>query len=85
METNKAAFRIERMRWGGKPAIALVVRNATPAMFDMLDSLGINPVDDIANLRRKICMTPAELDAARNPLAALVTGRDGEWAILEVK
>ena len=59
---------IVRTQKDGKPAIELVVRNATAAMRPILDALGIVPTVDIANRRSIICTTPQELDAARAPI-----------------
>lgn len=64
----------------GKVAIRLVVRNAgrISGFPEKLDGLGILPVCDEANVRAIICRTPAELDAARNPLVGLFD-RTGNW------
>ena len=56
----------------------LVVRNATPALREILDGLGMLPVVDMANCQAITCYTAAELDAARNPLMHLFD-RSGNW------
>ena len=77
-------LRLEKVMKGGKPAIRLVVRYATPELRTMLDGLGITPDCTIANYRTIVCASPAELDAARNPLMPLFDAK-GEWRGLEVK
>jgi hypothetical protein len=71
-------MRLEKVMKDGKPAIRLVVRYATPALRIMLDGLGLNPDCTIANCRTIVCATPAELDAARNPLIPLFDAK-GQW------
>ena len=69
---------LEKTMKDGKPAIRLVVRYATAELRALLDTLGVNPDCTIANCRTIVCATPAELDAARNPLMPLF-GHKGEW------
>lgn len=69
---------INRISHNGKPAIELVVRHATAELRPILDGLGILATPDMANRRSIICTTPAELDAARNPLRDLFDDR-GNW------
>jgi len=71
-------LQIERITVNGKPAIELIIRNATKDLRQVLDGLGIKPTADISNRRSIVCATPAELDAARNPLAVFFD-RNGEW------
>lgn len=76
METP--TLKLEKTMKDGKPAIRLVVRYATPALRSLLDTLGVRPDCSIANCRTIVCATPAELDAARNPLMHMF-GHKGEW------
>lgn len=69
---------VHKIHINGKPAIELVVRNATAALRPILDELGILPTPDIANRRSIICTTPSELDAARNPLRHMFDDT-GNW------
>ena len=69
---------INRTGHNGKVAVELVVRNATAELRPMLDALGILPTVDMANRRCIICATPAELDAARDPLKGLFDSQ-GNW------
>lgn len=71
-------LRLEKVMKDGKPAIRLVVRYATAELRTMLDGLGIKPDCTIANCRTIVCATPAELDAARNPLIPLFDSK-GQW------
>lgn len=65
---DKPKIEICRIMQNGKPAVELVVRNATAEMRPILDDLGILPTPDMANRRGIVCTTPQELDAARNPI-----------------
>lgn len=65
---DKQKLEMRRVQKDGKPAIEMVVRNATAEMRPVLDGLGILPTPDMANRRSIICATPAELDAARAPI-----------------
>jgi hypothetical protein len=82
---TKTTMQLQRVEKGGKPAIRLVVRNASAELRVLLDTLGILPVCDIANCREIICSTPAELDAARNPLLARVVGKADPNGIIELR
>lgn len=65
---DKPKLEIIRTVANGKPAIELVVRNATPAMYPILDNLGFAATEHLSNRRSIICSNAAELDAARNPI-----------------
>jgi len=73
-KTMTTTMALERVMSGGKPAIRLVVRGADAKMREICDGLGIMPVCDIANCRDRICTTPAELDACREPLRKYAVG-----------
>lgn len=79
IEMNAPKLEISRTQRNGKPAIQLIVRYATPELRALLDTLNIVPVADISNCRSIICTTPAELDAARQPLASFFDAQ-GNWA-----
>jgi hypothetical protein len=68
---DNAKLEIRRAVKNGKPAVELVVRNATASLRALCDTLGIAPTVGVSNRRAIICSTPAELDAAREPLRAL--------------
>lgn len=67
---NAPKFEVFRTQVNGKPAVELVVRNsmASPELHAVIDALGYIATTNIANRRSIICTTPAEIDAARNPL-----------------
>lgn len=67
---NEAKFEVCRTLVNGKPAVELIVRNsmANTELHSLVESLGYTATQDIANRRSIICTTPAEVDAARNPL-----------------
>ena len=71
---------VHRTHYNGKPAVELVICHATAELRPILDGLGILPTVDMANRRAKICTTPAELDAARNPLRHLFDDQ-GNWIV----
>ena len=75
---DKPTMSINKTMMSGKPAIELVVRHATAELRTILDGLGILPSVDMANRRSIICTTPAELDAARNPLKTMFDDK-GNW------
>ena len=71
--TNAPKFEAFLTKKNGKPAVELVVRNATtvPYLDTLTMILGYEPTADIANRRGVVCTTPEEIDAARNPLMGL--------------
>lgn len=73
-------FEVFKTQKDGKPAVELVVRNAmkSPELQALVESLGYEATPDIANRRRIFCTTPAEVDAARNPIAKFFDAK-GEW------
>lgn len=75
-------FTASRVAKDGKPAVEFVVRNTTQkdhADFRaLLDALGYGPASGIDNARRIVCATPADIDAARNPIAKFFDAK-GEW------
>ena len=73
-------LRIERTQKDGKMAIEVIVNNANAELRQLLDSLGYAPTEDILNRCSIVCTTPAELDAARNPLASLFD-KTGAWIV----
>jgi hypothetical protein len=73
--TRTPSLSVERTPNG---KVALVVRNATASLRPLLDRLGIVPDCTITNRRAVLCSTPAELDAAREPLRQLFDAR-GQW------
>jgi hypothetical protein len=75
---NAPKFEIFRIQANGKPAVELVIHNAPEPMRDGLDLLGYKPTPDIANRRSIICTTPAEVDAARDPIRPYFDDK-GEW------
>lgn len=78
--TTTPTLSINRTHLNGKPAVELVVRHATAELRPILDGLGILPTVDMANRRSIICTTPAELDAARDPLKDMFDAR-GNWIV----
>lgn len=74
-------FSAHRTAVNSQPAVELVVRNSTydQALHDLVVRLGYQPTPDIANRRAIICTTPAEVDAAREPLKHFFRS-DGSWA-----
>lgn len=76
METPK--FEVARVQRDGKPSVELIVRYATPELRNLLDTLGYVADCTIANRRSIVCTSPAEVDAARNPLAPLFD-KTGAW------
>lgn len=77
---NNPKFEILKIQWQGKPAVELVVRDSrkSPELHALVEALGYEATPDMANRRRKICTTPAEVDAARNPIAKFFDSK-GEW------
>lgn len=77
---NAPKFEVFRTQKDGKPAVELVVRNsmANAELHALVESLGYQPTTDIANRRAIVCTTPAEVDAARNPLVKFFDAK-GEW------
>lgn len=69
---------VSRTMLNGRPAVELIVTNATAELRTLLDGLGIVPVSDMANRRSIVCTTPAELDAARDPLKTMFDAQ-GNW------
>lgn len=67
---NAPKIELFRTQANGKPAVEIVVRNslACPELHSLIVSLGYVATPEIANRRSIICSTPAEIDAARNPL-----------------
>lgn len=70
MNTPAPKFEIFRTRKNGKPALEVVVRNASsnPLLLAECERLGLTPTIDMSNRRSVIVRTPAELDAIRDPL-----------------
>lgn len=77
---SKPKFEICRTQKDGKPAVELVVKNSlySKEFHGLIESLGYKPTEDIANRRSIVCTTPAEVDAARNPLVKFFDTK-GEW------
>lgn len=73
-------FSANRIMHAGKPAVELVVRNYPTSMIPLLEGLGYVVTVDMANRRSIICTTPAEIDAARNPLKDMFDAK-GNWII----
>ena len=65
---DKPKLEMFRVQKNGKPAIEMVVRNATKEMRPVLDALGVLPTPDMANRRGIVCATPDELEAVRAPI-----------------
>lgn len=64
---------VARTMVDGVKAIAISVRGPLDAeMTALLDSLGYELVDDLAAVRRIVCTTPEQIDAARYPLRGKV-------------
>jgi len=61
----------------GKKAIRVTVICNTE-ILGITDGLGYQAVDDQTNTRTILCSTPAELDAARNPIMRFF-GHKGEY------
>lgn len=70
---EKPKFEVFRTARNGKPAVELVVRNASydDNLEKLLVSLGYTETIDISNRMSIVCTTAEEIDAARNPLKML--------------
>ncbi len=79
---QQPTLKICRTTVDGRPVVDLIVRHATPKLRDLLDELEYKIVPDIANMRRKRCVTPAEVDAARAPLIPLVIGEPVDGVVM---
>jgi hypothetical protein len=75
------SMELSRTSYHGAPAVELVIRNACdggPEFRGLVQSLGYQLDCTIANRRSLICTTPAQVDAARNPLHPYFDAR-GQW------
>ena len=68
---TKPVFTLSRTMASGKPAVELTVQSPSQEMVSLLTDLGFTTVVGILNRYHKICTNPAEVDAARNPLATM--------------
>jgi len=66
-----------RISKGGKPAVQLTISNAS-GLGATLTSLGYVGGAYTGYTYSIVCTTPAEIDAARNPIAHLF-GHAGKW------
>lgn len=64
MQNQKMKLGLCRISGG----VQLHISNPTPVVKPILEKLGYRLVPDIFNFYDIICTTPAELDAARNPI-----------------
>lgn len=76
--TKLPKLEVLRTNYQGKPAAELVIRNATPELRSLCDSLGILPTPDMANRRGLICTNQEALEVARKPFRAFFDNR-GEY------
>ena len=79
---NTPRFAVAKRNKGGKPAVELIIHNATynQELDALTTHLGYAPTPMLANRRSLICTTPEQIDAARNPIAKFFNAR-GEWKI----
>lgn len=77
---EKPKFEMFRIQKDGKPAVELVVRNSmySEELHNLVEELGYKPTVDIRNRCSIVCTSPAEVDAARNPLVKFFDEK-GEW------
>ena len=77
-EPKKPSLSLQRIHVNGVPKVRINVRNATAKLRDKLESLGYKPDVDISNSRSFIAHSPADVDAARGPIAHLFDNT-GAW------
>lgn len=66
---DKATMTVAREYYAGKQTVCVYVRGKIDdELRPVLDAAGYELVDDTNNCRRVRCTTPAELNAAREPL-----------------
>ena len=65
-------FEVQRTKSNGQIAIDLIIRDYPTEMIPLLDGLGYESIIDMMTTRRKRCTTPAEGDAARDPLKPVI-------------
>ena len=74
----KAKLELARTQKNGKTAIELIVWDAPASLRPLLDDLGILPSVDMQGRRSRICLSPVELDTARDPLRSYFD-KAGNW------
>ena len=77
---NTPKFEIQRHIKDGKVQIEMIVWNSTfsDELHDLVVALGYKLTTDITGRRSVFCLTPAEVDAARNPVMKFFNAK-GEW------
>ena len=70
----KTTMEIQAVTILGKRAVRVVVRNATPALRIVCDAVGIVPVQDIANVRDRVCATQSDLADCQSALRPYAVG-----------
>lgn len=77
---NTPKFEIQRHVNNGKVQIEMIVWNSTfsDELHSLVVCLGYKLTEDITGRRSIMCSTPAEIDAARNPIVKFFDAK-GEW------
>lgn len=75
---QKPTFALFNRSTADQKAFEMVVRNPTTELRDLVKTLGYTLTEDMANRYAITVSTPAEMDAARNPIKHLFDAK-GEW------